>query len=447
MKIPKLANLTDKVLISGFVAMVAIAGFRTYARHHLAPATNTDSGVLSQISTKLGVQRPALTKSEIAGALAYSTALSQFPTEISLPGEEGQAPSKAVVEYAFDAKLQEVIEAAYRKTTPDYGAFVALDATTGRILSMVSYSHDPTERENLALRATFPSASVFKVVTAAAAISEDKFSPNTVIPYTGQNHTLYKTNVFHQGSNRWTRYVSLKEAFAKSINTVFGKIGAYNLQPSVLRDYADRFGFNRKIASDVPVQAGRAPIPDDPWGVAQASSGYTRDNTMSPLQGSLIAATVVNNGIMMEPYLVASVYQPDGTKLYTAQPTVSRQVITPDTAMEIRALMRETVSHGTCQKTFHGFSRSECALIDVGGKTGTLTGFNPLGKYDWFIGYAEYGGQKLAFASLTIHKDVWRVKSSQIAREAIETYFKDKLPVSEHLAAMTLHHRRHHTKL
>jgi len=149
---------------------------------------------------------------------------------------------------------------------------------------------------------------------------------------------------------------------------------------------------------------------------------------------------------MMEPYLVASVYQPDGTKLYTAQPTVSRQVITPDTAMEIRALMRETISHGTCQKAFHGFSR-ECALIDVGGKTGTLTGFNPLGKYDWFIGYAEYGGQKLAFASLTIHKDIWRVKSSQIAREAIETYFKDKLPVSEHLAAATFHHRRHHTKL
>ena len=375
--------------------------------------------------------------------LPSDTAKSEFPTDIDLPSnEEGRPLARLLSNMHSIPKLQEVIEAAYRKTTPDYGAFVALDASTGRILSMVSYAHNPTDRENLALRATFPSASVFKVVTAAAAISEDKFSPNTVIPYTGQNHTLYKTNVFHQGSNRWTRYVSLKEAFAKSINTVFGKIGAYNLQPSVLRDYADRFGFNRKIASDVPVQTGRAPIPDDPWGVAQASSGYTRDNTMSPLQGSLIAATVVNNGVMMEPYLVQSVYQPDGTRLYTAQPTVSRQVITPETAMEVRALMRETISHGTCQKTFRGFSRSECALIDVGGKTGTLTGFNPLGKYDWFIGYAEYGGQKIAYASLTIHKDIWRVKSSQIAREAIEAYFKTKVPVAERVASYTLRHRR-----
>jgi peptidoglycan glycosyltransferase len=446
MKFPNVRNFGDKLLVSGIAIMLGIAGFRTYARHHFAPATNTDTGMLSELSTKLGVQRPALTKGQIEIALADDISLSKFPTEINLPGEQGQPSNKAVVEYSFDAKLQEVIEASYRKTTPDYGAFVALDATTGRILSMVSYAHNPSDRENLALRATFPSASVFKVVTAAAAISENKFSGNTVIPYTGQNHTLYRTNVFHTGNNRWTRYVSLKEAFAKSINTVFGKIGAYNLHPAVLRDYADRFGFNRKIASDVPVQQGNAPIPDDPWGVAQASSGYTRENTMSPLQGSLIAATVVNNGVMMEPYLVQSVYQPDGTKLYTAQPTVSRQVVDTETAGEIRSLMRETISHGTCQKTFRGFSRGECSLIDVGGKTGTLTGFNPLGKYDWFVGYAEYGGQKLAFASLTIHKDIWRVKSSQIAREVIESYFKDKLPVSQHVAVNT-HHRRHHAKL
>ena len=56
---------------------------------------------------------------------------------------------------------------------------------------------------------------------------------------------------------------------------------------------------------------------------AEAASGYTRDNTMSPLQGALIAATIVNDGVMMEPYLVQAVYHTDGTPMYAAQPAIS----------------------------------------------------------------------------------------------------------------------------
>jgi peptidoglycan glycosyltransferase len=432
------------VIIAGLVVAIAAAATRYYMRSHLAPATNTDTGMLNEISTKLGVKKPALTKDQVAIALADSTAIAQFPTEISIKDGDNNF-SKAVVEYSFDAKLQSSIEQLYRQAMPDYGAFVAMDATTGRILSMVSYSKSGESRENLALRATFPSASVFKVVTAAAAMEENKITPNTVMAYTGQNHTLYRSNVFKTTANRWTRYITLKEAFAKSINTVFGKLGAYTVRPIALRDYADRFGFNRKIAADVPIQTGHAPIPDDPWGVAEAASGYTRENTMSPLQGALIASTVVNDGVMMEPFLVQSVFQPDGTRLYTAQPTVSRSVVDIGTAEEIRQMMRETISNGTCRKAFHGFNR-QCALIDVGGKTGTLTGLDPKGKYDWFVGYAEYGGQKIAYASLTISEKVWRIKSSQVARHAIETFFKDKLPVSDRVVA-NLHHRRHHRQL
>jgi len=432
------------LLIAALLVSVGALATRSYMRSHLPPATNTDTGVLSQISTKLGVKKAAITREQIALALSDSTKKGEFPTEVMLNDSDNNL-NRAVVEYSFDSKLQTSVEALYRQTMPDYGAFVALDAKTGRILSMVSYSRHDLDRENLALRATFPSASVFKVVTAAAAMAEDKVTPNTVIPFSGQNHTLYRSNILKTTANRWTRYITVKEAFAKSINTVFGKLGAYTVKPEVLRDYADRFGFNRKIASDLPMQTGKAAIPDDIWGVAEAASGYTRDNTMSPLQGALIAATVVNGGVMMDPFLVQSVYQEDGTKLYTAQPTVERSVVDDGTAMQIRQLMRETISNGTCRKAFHGFNR-QCSLIDVGGKTGTLTGTDPKGKYDWFVGYAEYEGQKLAFASLTISEKVWRIKSSQVARYAIETYFKDKLPVADRVVA-TLHHRRHHKQL
>jgi penicillin-binding protein A len=292
---------------------------------------------------------------------------------------------------------------------------------------MVSYAYDKDDlEENLALKATFPSASVFKVVTAAAAIEKKQFSASTVIPFDGRNHTLYRNNVLKTKYTRWTRYITLREAFARSVNTVFAKIGAFSVGADVLSDYAGRFGFNRKISADVPFDMGSAPITDEPWALAESASGFTRDNTMSPLHGALIAATVVNEGRMMEPYIVESVHTTEGTPIYAADPSLAAVSVDPRTAMEVRSLMRETITHGTSHGSFRGFfKRAGFRDLDVGGKTGSLTGFKPRGKYDWFVGFAESGNQRIAVAALTVHKKLWRVKSSYLARRAFERFFKD----------------------
>jgi hypothetical protein len=60
--------------------------------------------------------------------------------------------------------------------------------------------------------------------------------------------------------------------------------------------------------------------PADAWTLAEAASGFTRDNTMSPLQGALIAATLVNQGKMVNPYAVESVHLQDGEPIYAAVP-------------------------------------------------------------------------------------------------------------------------------
>jgi cell division protein FtsI/penicillin-binding protein 2 len=99
----------------------------------------------------------------------------------------------------------------------------------------------------------------------------------------------------------------------------------------------------------------------------------------------------------------------------------------PATASEIRSLMKETVLHGTSRGSFRGFFRKDFMDFDVGGKTGSLTGFDPKGKYDWFVGYAHSSGRKIAVAALTIHEKQWRVKSSYLARRAIESYFKESV--------------------
>jgi cell division protein FtsI/penicillin-binding protein 2 len=364
---------------------------------------------------------PAFTKQQLSSMLADSAALYQFPKEIGIPGQV----AKDSLVYSFDPALQEEMSSLMKSYRPDYGAFVAIDAETGKVLSMVSFtsSNAQVAKENLALRATFPSASVFKVVTAAAAIENQKFMADTVIHFNGANHTLYRGNILSDRYNRWSRYATLKDAFAKSINTVFGRIGAYSVGSAELGEYASRFGFNHPILADFPIQMGHAPMPSDAWGLAETASGYTRNNTMSPLQAAMIASAIVDDGKMMEPYLVQSVFSPDAGMIYSAEPKMVGLSVDATTAAEIRRLMRETVTHGTASRTFRGFSRGKFKDIDVGGKTGSLTGVDPKGKYDWFVGFANGRGHRLAFAALTIHETLWRVKSSYLARKAIEQYF------------------------
>ncbi len=366
----------------------------------------------------------SVSKDLLAQALEDSGFVEEFPKEIDLLLD--QKVTRVQLQYSFDSPLQEYMENLFHSYQPDYGAFVALDPVTGRILSLVSYTlrspHVSEEKENLALKASFPSASVFKIVTAAAAIAEKNFTANTVIPFNGSNHTLFRSNILKTNLTRWTRYMTLKDAFAKSVNTVFGKIGVYSVGSENLRHYADRFGFNRKISSDMPLQVGKAPIPENSWELAETASGFTPDNTMSPLQGALIASAVVNNGVMMEPYIVQSVISAT-QPIYFAEPKIASLSVDSTTAGEIRSLMRETIRKGTSQRSFRGFFRGNFSSIDVGGKTGSLTGKNPAGKYDWFIGYAEKDHKPIALAVLTVHKKFWKVKSSYLARRAIERYY------------------------
>ncbi len=362
---------------------------------------------------------------------AVQAASLNLPVQLSLGSKKAAVKddsNRVLVHYTIDDELQTTMERLYKQYRPDYGAFAAIDPETGAILAMVSHSGDPAVRDNLALRATFPSASIFKVVTAAAALSKTGMSPGSVIPFTGANHTLYKSHVLRAPSNtRWTRHMTLREAFARSVNTVFGRIGAHRLGAAPLREFANRFGFDQDLGGDLPIQMGRAEIQNDAWELAATASGYTKDNTMSPIQGAMIAAAVVNGGRMMEPHLVASAYSADGTPVYEARPRQLFQSVDAETAEEMKELMRETITKGTSRKTFRGFTQGVLRATDVGGKTGSLTGENPKGKVDWFVGYADHRGKRIAVAALTINGKLWRVKSSWLARRSMETYIKSKL--------------------
>lgn len=336
------------------------------------------------------------------------------------------------IQLTIDSDLQEHMEKLFLRYKPDYAAFVAIDASTGKVLALTDFSKTGHE-ENLALRSTFPAASIFKVVTSAAAIEEGGLDPHSRIPFNGSTTSLYKKNINFK-VNRWTRFVSLENALARSINSVFGKIAAHGLGHQVMQRFANAFYFNSDINFDFDLDESHAEVPEDMFGLAESGSGYTRQQTISPIHGAMIAASVINKGWMPKPYIVESVANAEGKILYQHVNKPSRPTMLASTAERLAEMMEKTILIGTARKHYRDYRRHPVlSNLFIGGKTGSLTGYKPRGKYDWFVGFAQDEAnpeRKIAFASMIINGKFWRVKSSFLARQAVLQYFRDTKRVS-----------------
>lgn len=404
-------------------------GLSDHAEGGLAALTGSVKSAVS-VAKVIPVEPPPppVTATQLAQVLTDPVSRNVYPTRLAVTRGEKQIDT--VVEYSFDPALQETAENVFARYKPDYGAFVALDPESGRILAMTSYTKNDQGIGNLAVRASFPAASVFKIVTAAAGLDQDILSPGTVIPFNGKSTSLYRKHVLRHKNNKWTRKPTLVEAFAKSINPVFGRIGVFQVGAPTLSDYAREFGFNRTLEADIAVPTSAMTLdPEDEWALAEAASGYTQNNKLSPLHGAMMAAAIVNDGIMMQPHLVSALHDDEGELIYSPTWSVAGQPISSQTATEMRELMQATVKRGSARKPFRGFFRGKNSDIEVGGKTGTLTGRDPQGRNDWFVGYAMRGDKRLAFAALCVNVEKWTVKSGRVARIAIENWFEEPVKI------------------
>jgi cell division protein FtsI/penicillin-binding protein 2 len=332
----------------------------------------------------------------------------------------------ARIHYSVESRLQKTMERLYSANNIKYSAFVAIEPSTGRVLSLVSRSQ--RRRDNLALQASFPAASVFKVITAAAALESGQFHNDSRIPVRGEFHTLLKRDVLAGGGldsstrPRFARLITLEDALAHSVNSVFGKLGIFGIGGDGLLRMARRFGFDTEIPFELPVESDHISVPEDPFGLAAIASGFSPEVTLSPLHAALIAATVANGGVMMEPSIVERVESEGGQTEYSFQPTPIGRVLEETDARELGLMMHRTVTDGTSRRHFTS-SDDALSQVFIAGKTGTLYGPNPKGLYDWFVGFAEKNGQKIAVAVMTIHGSRYGLKASRVARVAFESWF------------------------
>jgi len=284
------------------------------------------------------------------------------------------------------------------------GAAVAIDVRTGDVLAMVSWPNwDPnafaTEAPTLladprapllnrAAQGLYPPGSTFKVVTAAAALSEGLVTPETLVTcneaYVIGGYAVSCGNV-PQGPGTYP----FRDAFAYSVNAVFARLGVELGWQPLLR-MARAFGFESPIPFDLPtaasqVVAGDAPLSD----TLLASTAFGQgDLLVTPLQMALVAATVANGGVLVEPRLLAGVY--DGDREMEGPPPIrTRRVLDGHVAAELRDMMVDVVAKGQ--------ANMGPLAVPAAGKTGTAeTGRGT--AHAWFIGFAPADDPKVAVA-------------------------------------------------
>jgi peptidoglycan glycosyltransferase len=139
---------------------------------------------------------------------------------------------------------------------------------------------------------------------------------------------------------------------------------------------------------------------------------------------------------LVEPHWIEAVYDPDGRELPIPAAAAPRQVITAELAAELRAMLTDTTVKGTARRAFRKRNgRPMLGPVKVAGKTGSLSGKDPTGRYEWFAGVAPAEDPSIAVAVLVVQTDLWWRNASQIAAEVLQGVFCEGRDCRPELAA------------
>jgi peptidoglycan glycosyltransferase len=297
------------------------------------------------------------------------------------------------------------------------GSVVAIEPATGRVLAMVSVpsfdpnklaSHDLTAvhdadaalnarkdqpKLNRAIRTTLPPGSTFKLVTAAAAIEDGLYGPESQVPAGAGYQLPQSSSVVHNstGSACNPATITLKYALEWSCNTTFAQI-ADKLGVDTMKKMADAFGFNDTSLTDLPGQVASV-YPGDLDRPKTALSGFGQsDVRATPLQMAMVAAGIANRGEVMRPHLVEEIRSPDFDSLGKSENEVYSRAISAATARQLTDMMVGVVDQGTA-------GTAKIPGIRVAGKTGTAqTGRDDIANYAWFVSFAPADDPQIAVA-------------------------------------------------
>lgn len=331
------------------------------------------------------------------------------------------------VVFTPDVKLQRYAQELLDRYEVPAGAAVLLNSKTGRVLTFAqrygkSYA---AEDRNVALDSSPPAASVFKIVTASALLEQTDLQLTSEICYHGGGGGLYMENL-QDSATLDTACRSMQTALGFSINAVFAKWSDRLLDRSVMRQYAERFGFGKPVPFDISVAPSAIDIPRDRLEKARASAGFWHSH-LSALHGAVIAQSIAQDGAMLRPYIVDHVEDESGNVIYASSPRYIGRTVEKETARLLKEAMKITVDKGTARRAFKDSHGNPIVPgVDVAGKTGTLNGEKPFRAYSWFVGMAPADNPEVAIAVLIVNEPKWRIKSSWTAAQILREYFQHR---------------------
>lgn len=321
---------------------------------------------------------------------------------------------------AIDADIQEVVENVMDRRVKK-GAVVVMDRVSGDILAMASrpaYHPDPAligpvsgsdERFVNQAVALFQPGSVFKVVVAAAALSEGIVRSDTSFTCEGDRETPIRC---------WKKEghgtITFAEAFSQSCNSTFVKT-AMALGPDRLIGYARLFGLENQQIIGYPVEADTRQDLDliaGKYNLANSSVGQG-PVLATPVQMTAMINTIANGGIFLQPVLVKELLMAKGNsvKIKAGEPV---RAISPEVALEIIDMMEKVTKNGVGQK----------AWVEQGGTAGK-TGSAELSQNSevvnaWFSGYGPLDNPKYTITVLVRDGNSGGETAAPVFREIME---------------------------
>jgi peptidoglycan glycosyltransferase len=344
----------------------------------------------------------------------------------------------------------ELQQAAVDALGDNRGAIVMLDPRTGEVLALASTpTYDASdvanpataartmdrllsaERQPLQPRATlgrYVPGSVFKIVTAIAALGSGAVSPSTTYadqPGSEKNGWPIDGFRVRDGHHSVTgsKALDFAEAVEASCNIWFAETGV-RTGGDALAQWAARLGFGKELPFDLDTGVSQVTNGGGSAGggftdrVELAYAAYGQGETLvTPLQMALVAATVANDGTMMRPHLALRAKGKAGTT--TINPEELSRVVPPGVASEIGAAMRQAVAGDVGR----GYTAGAAVRgLAVAGKSGTAELDPGTRPHSWFIGFAPYDDPQVAIAVMVENSGGGSVKASPIAGDMFRAW-------------------------
>ncbi len=300
------------------------------------------------------------------------------------------------IDVSYQAIAEEELRKGVEKAKADGGIVIMLDPATGEVLAMASFpGMDPNEpasatpelMKNRAIMDMFEPGSVFKVVTASAALEHHLVAPDQ--KFSAENGAYHvpmgKGKVRTINDTHPYGMLSFREALEVSSNIVFAKISNV-IGAERLYTMARNYGFGIETGIDLPAEVrGELKRPDEWSGATLNSMAFGYEVGVTPIQIACAYAAVANNGTLMKPFIIRQILDDRGQVLAEKRPEVIRTVVSKETAKTLTSFFEGVVERGT------GVG-AKLPGVAVAGKTGTSRRYVD-GKYETgnftasFVGY------------------------------------------------------------